>query len=372
MRSVARVQAGRNPEGAARRGWLWEWRRRCAPSLARVLALGLAPAAELFAAATALEVPYFLPVDISVVDVSVTTTAVGEVARTLPNEEKAEVEWKFSRSVRIERAGAMALKTVADPAAGRILRIPKATWSDVKATVELTEGGVLAGINASAVGRGDDFLVAVAKFAGVAAGFWTGAPLAGATVSTWKHQPKLAPFDVSGPAPSLCPPIDQLEAEGVPVEMQALVSLDPAGCAAFLRLREATEKVEAMRIQRDQLAEQRAGGFGCGAHRAQPEAPELPTRGQLRRGGSSPAARGARDRLRQVRRRRAAWVRRSDRAAFHELVPLDRLPAAAALGWLSEGAKLSRASRRRRLSNGGKWREMRTLFERSRSRRDAR
>jgi hypothetical protein len=88
----------------------------------------------------------------------------------------------------LERTGALALKTVADPSAKREFRIPKATLSDVEATVELSESGLLAAINTSAAGRGDDLLLAVAKFAGVAAGFWTGPPLAGLTFATVKDQ----------------------------------------------------------------------------------------------------------------------------------------------------------------------------------------
>ncbi len=119
MRFVVRVQLARNPEGAACRGWLWEWRRRYGHPLVCALALGLAPAADLFAAATALEVPYFLPVDLSQVEISVTTTAVGEVAGRFRHEEKAEVDWKFSRSVRVETSGGAGVEDRRGPGGGR-------------------------------------------------------------------------------------------------------------------------------------------------------------------------------------------------------------------------------------------------------------
>lgn len=339
--------------------------RSRASLFASAVALGLLLASPL-AAKSPVDIPYYLPVDLSQLDIAIETTEVGSVSRSLPADEHAPVTWTFTRSVSLERTGALALKTVADPAAKREFRIPKASLSDVKATVELTESGILAAINTSAAGRGDDLLLAVAKFAGVAAGFWTGAPVAGLAYATrasqmhaMAHTPPIPGF----PAPALCPPIDQLEVEGVPVEMQAFVSLEPAGCAAFLRHREATATVEAMRIARDQMAAELPGASGS-------DLTEL-----NRRLASFRTEVAYAEAVQAERRATLAALydtfagdrclgKSVGRKTMRELVTLDRLPSANKLGWLAPDADLSRAAAAKALEDGG-WREMHDLFART-------
>lgn len=321
------------------------------------------------AAKSPVDIPYYLPVDLSQLDIAIETTEVGSVSRSLPAEEYAPVTWTFTRSVSLERTGALALKTVADPRARREFRVPKASLSDVKATVELTESGLLAAINTSAAGRGDDLLLAVAKFAGVAAGFWTGAPVAGLAYVTaagqahaMAHPPAILGFPAP-PPPSPCPPIAVLEVEGVPVEMQAFVSLEPAGCAAFLRHREATAKVEAMRIERDGMAAELPGASGSdltelnkrlASYRtevAYAEAVEAQRRATL----AALYDKFASDRC---------LGKSVGKETVRELVALDRLPSAEALGWLAPDADRSRTAVAKALEDGG-WREMHDLFART-------
>ena len=337
-------------------------RRSCAGAAGAALSLFLAIP---LAAKSPLDIPYYLPVDLSQLDIAIETTEVGSVSRSLPADEYEPVTWTFTRSVTLERTGALALKTVADPLARREFRVPRASLSDVKATVELTESGLLAAINTSAAGRGDDLLLAVAKFAGVAAGVFTGNPFAGLSFATqggqahaMAHTPSIPGF----PAPKLCPPIDQLEVEGVPVEMQAFVSLEPAGCAAFLAHREATAKVEAMRIARDGMAAELPGASGSDLTELNKRLASFRT--EVAYAEAVQAERRATlAALYDAFAAKRCLGKSVGRETVRELLALDRLPSAEALGWLAPHADLSRGAVDRALA--GRWSEMHDLFGRT-------
>ncbi len=326
-------------------------------------ALGFAGVQPLAGTKPPIDIPYYLPVDLSQLEISVETTEVGKVRRELPDDPTKPVKWTFKRSVSLARSGALALRTVADPAARREFRVPKASLSDVKATVELTESGMLAAINTSAAGRGDDLLLAVAKFAGVAAGFWSGAPFAGATV--WSRGAQVLTTAAVPPAAPMtpCSPVEELEVEGVPVEMQALVSLDPAGCTAFLKLREANSTVEARRIERDQLAEQIPGASGA-------ELTALNKKLQNSRLEVTYAEAVRAERREALAARYDKFVadrclgKRVGSESFRELLALDRLPSAKTLGWLAPKPDLTRVGVAKALTGGG-WSEMNALFART-------
>lgn len=337
-------------------------RRFCAGAAGA--ALGLLLVSPL-AAKSPVDIPYYLPVDLSQLDVAIETTEVGSVSRSLPADENEPVTWTFTRSVALERTGALGLKTVADPRARREFRVPRASLSDVKATVELSESGLLAAINTSAAGRGDDLLLAVAKFAGVAAGVFTGNPFVGLSFATrggqmhaMAHTPPMPGF----PAPKLCPPIDQLEVEGVPVEMQAFVSLEPAGCAAFLAHREATAKVEAMRIARDGMAAELPGASGSDLTELNKRLASFRT--EVAYAEAVQAERRATlAALYDAFAAKRCLGKSVGRETVRELLALDRLPSAEALGWLAPNADLSRDAVKKALE--GKWREMHALFGRT-------
>jgi hypothetical protein len=330
---------------------------RCAVVVALLVSVSPVPAAG----SPPLTIPYHLPVDLAQVEVSVGTIADGTVSRVLPNDAKGRARWEFSRAVSVERVGTLSLKTVADPSAARELRIPKASWSDVEASVELTEGGLLSGINVSTAGRGEDVLRSVAKFAGVVAGFWTGSAvhavaLGGSGSETFDVAP-----DPGTENPEPCLSADALAAAAVPVELQALVSLEPAACAAYLRMRRAAEKVDRMRIERDELAEQVLAASGA-------ELTKFSNQLKIHRVEVTYAEQileERRDALDLLYRRFAGercLGRKVETGAARELLPLDRLPSAAALGWLAPGADLSRDAVRRALDTGG-WTEAHRLFE---------
>lgn len=328
-----------------------------------LLGLGTIAASPLFPARPSIDIPYYLPADLSQLDIALETTEVGRVSRVLPEDPKKPVSWKFKRSVSLVRTGALALRTVADPSAKREFRIPRATLSDVKATVELTDSGLLAAINTSAAGRGDDLLLAVAKFAGVAAGFWTGAPVAGLAYASLTDQQHAMALMHAAPPASLCLPIDQLEIEGVAVEMQAFVSLEPAGCLAFLRFRAAADQLERKRIQREQFAELLPGAAGADLtdlnkklqnarlEVAYAEAVQAERRATLA---------ALYDKFATAR----CLGKTVGRETFHELLTLDRLPSARNLGWLAPTPDLSRDSMAQKLAAGG-WNEMHALFART-------
>ncbi|MEO8197853.1 MAG: hypothetical protein ABI689_14145 [Thermoanaerobaculia bacterium] len=331
-------------------------------ALGVAFALALAP--PLGAEKQALEIPYYLAVDLSQLEISVTTTALGEVEKQASLVPGAPVTWKFSRSVAVEREGSVSLKTVADAAAQQSLRVPKATWSDVDATVNLTDSGLLVGINASAEGRGDDFLLAVAKFAGVAVGFATGGAipvLAAEAFAAGSPHAQGLPHALQTLTPA--PAVDCPDLEGVPVEMEAFVRLDPVGCPAFTKLREATANVEAKRVRRDLLAEQVPGTFGA-------ELTEVTRKLQSYRQevAYAEAVEAQRRATLTTLFERFARARclglKVKSAPFREFLALDRIPSAAGLKWLDPGMELPRAAVEASLESSG-WTEMLDLFRRT-------
>ncbi len=362
---VACRSGGDVPTGGAFRGLEQSGARArtCCRLAALTGVIWIAQASGLVAARPAQDIPYFLAVDLPELEVSVTTTTVGTVEKEMLAGPEGPVAWKFSRSVTVERVGGVALKTVADSAAQRQLRVPKTTWSDVDATVELTDAGLLAGINASAEGRGGDFLLAVARFAGVVAGF---APVAGAGAFVLDDVVSIQ--QVSGSAHAIealvtSPAIECPDAQDLPVELEAFVRLDPAGCPAFTMLRDATANVEGKRIKRDLLAEQVPGSSGA-------ELTEINRKLQSYRQEVAYAEA-------VEAQRRATLTTLFDRfakarclgqtvksTAFRELLALDRLPPAGAMRSLGEGVKVSREAVQHSLQ-AGNWREMLDVFKRT-------
>jgi len=116
-------------------------------------AMGLA-ASSSFAADQGLR--YYLPKDLIVVDVTITTETTTQVQKDL----------SIKKIVETTREGVLSLKTVPDHQATRVLDPSNGAFSDTSISATLSASGLLKSINAANVGRGGDFLSSLGKFVG--------------------------------------------------------------------------------------------------------------------------------------------------------------------------------------------------------------